>query len=130
MIKKNYTGRCHCGNIRFSFKSEETIDGKQCNCSLCIRRGAIMSSKYIPAVDFVPHKNVEDFLIYKWNDKVVDNLFCKTCGIFPYFGNDEWGYRVNLGCVEQLDALALNKGILDGRSMPIADDPGPHPGEK
>ena len=124
----NYTGRCHCGKIRFSFKSEEIIDGKQCNCSLCIRRGAIMSSKYIPAKDFVPHKNLDDMFIYQWNDRVVANLYCKTCGIFPYFGNDEWGYRVNLGCIEQLDALALKIQILDGRSMPIADNPGPHPG--
>ncbi len=89
-----------------------------------------MSDKYIPAVDFVPHKNLEYMAVYQWNDRVVENLFCKTCGIFPYFGNEEWGYRVNLGCVEQLDALSLNNGILDGRSMPIAENPGPHPGDR
>ncbi|MES2768196.1 MAG: hypothetical protein V4596_03540 [Bdellovibrionota bacterium] len=86
-----------------------------------------MSAKYIPAEDFRPHQNPEHMAIYRWNDRAVDALFCKTCGIFPYFGNQKWGYRVNLGCVEQLDALELKISILDGRSLPLADDPGPHP---
>jgi hypothetical protein len=130
MDKKHYTGRCHCGNVRFSFVSEEIIEGKRCNCSLCIRRGAVVSARYIPAADFTPHENPEHMSIYQWNDRVVDALFCKTCGVFPYFGNAEWGYRINLGCVEQLDALALKIDIIDGRSMPLAEDPGPHPGAK
>ena len=125
---KNYTGRCHCGNVRFSFDSEEIKEGRRCNCSFCIRRGAVMSATYIPAKDFRPHENPEDMSAYLWNDRVVDALFCKNCGVFPYFGNDEYGYRVNLGCVEQLDALSLEISVLDGRSMPLAENPGPHPG--
>ena len=87
-----------------------------------------MSASYIPAADFKPQLETSVMSSYRWNDRVVNALFCKNCGIFPYFGNDEWGYRVNLGCVEQLDALSLEISILDGRSMPLADDPGPHPG--
>jgi hypothetical protein len=87
-----------------------------------------MSATYIPAVDFVAHKTPEDMSRYAWNDRVVDALFCKSCGIFPYFGNEKWGYRVNLGCVEQLDAMTLEIGIIDGKSMPIAENPEPHPG--
>ena len=40
----------------------------------------------------------------------MSNYFCKTCGIFTYIGDGENakdGYRVNLGCVEGLDPLAL-----------------------
>ena len=59
MSKKEYAARCHCGDVRFSFMSEEITEGKRCNCSFCIRRGAVMSAKYIPAVDFRPHKNSE-----------------------------------------------------------------------
>jgi hypothetical protein len=128
-MKKKYTGRCHCGKIRFAFSSEEIKEGRRCNCSLCIRRGAVVSAHYILAKDFQPHPNTEDFAVYQWNDRVIEGLFCKNCGIFPYFGNEEWGYRVNLGCVEQLDALALDVSILDGRSIPIAENPGPHPGD-
>ncbi len=39
----------------------------------------------------------------------------------PYHGDSEMGYRVNLGCVIGLDVLALEIGVIDGRSMPVAD---------
>lgn len=88
-----------------------------------------MSACYISSADFTPHKDISQLSSYQWNDRVVDAIFCKSCGIFPYFGNDQYGYRVNLGCVEQLDALSLKIEILDGRSMPLSENPGPHPGE-
>lgn len=47
------------------------------------------------------------------------NYFCKSCGIFTHIGDGENakdGYRVNLGCIEGLDALALDIGIIDGRN--------------
>lgn len=93
----------------------------RCNCSICIRKGAVVSSHYIPAADFTPHADPDDLGDYRWNDEVVNHLFCKTCGIYPYHGNDEWGYRVNLGCVEGIDPLALDIGILDGKSLPLRD---------
>lgn len=130
MSKQKYTARCHCGKIRFSFLSEKITTGKRCNCSICIRKGAIMSAKYIPAEDFTPHQNMEDLSDYRWNDRMVNHLFCKTCGIYPYHGGPKYGYRVNLGCVEQLDPLTLEISIIDGRSMPLAEEPGAHPGEK
>lgn len=89
-----------------------------------------MSSVYIRASDFQPHSNKDDFNTYRWNDRVIDFLTCKTCAIYPYHGSDEYGYRVNLGCVEQLDPLQLDIRILDGKSMPLSKDPGAHPGDK
>jgi len=94
---------------------------------MCIRRGAVMSSHYIPNEKFRGHGEMADFNCYRWNDRVVDFLTCKTCGIYPYHGNAEYGFRVNLGCVEQLDALRLEIKILDGKAMPLAENPGPHP---
>ena len=88
-----------------------------------------MSKDYIPHVHFTPHHSDTDLSSYQWNDHTVNALFCKNCGIFPYFGNEEWGYRVNLGCVETLDALALKINIIDGASIPLSNKPGPHPGE-
>lgn len=127
MSKTNYTARCHCGDLRFSFKSEEIKTGVRCDCSICIRKGAVMSSQYIPHKDFTPIENTEALSDYRWNDRVVNHLFCKTCGIYPYHGNEEYGYRVNLGCVEQLNPLELEIRVLDGKSMRVSDAPGPHP---
>lgn len=89
-----------------------------------------MSVPYIPAEDFTPISNTEDMTDYRWNDRVVNHLFCKNCGIYPYHGNDEYGYRVNLGCVEGLDIFSLKlKSVFDGRSMTISENPGPNPSE-
>jgi hypothetical protein len=122
-----YQGRCHCGRIRFSFRSPEIASGVRCDCSLCVRRGAVLSPTYIPAADFTPHHDPRDLSAYLWNEKVLRNYFCKACGIFTYIGdgeNDQDGYRVNLGCVEGLDPLALPVRAIDGKSVPLIHAPG------
>src|SRR5688572_15730788 len=63
---------------------------------------------------------------YLWNERVLNNYFCKACGIFTYIAdgeNGKDGYRVNLGCVEGIDALALEIRVIDGKSVPLADAP-------
>jgi len=57
----------------------------------------------------------------------LSNYFCKSCGIFTYIGDGENakdGCRVNLGCVEGLDALALEISIIDGKALPVIEEPG------
>jgi hypothetical protein len=122
----DYQARCHCGRVRFSFRSPEITTGARCNCSLCLRRGAILSSRYIPAADFTPHDDPRDLGNYLWNETVLNNWFCKACGIFVYIGDGENGrdgYRVNLGCVERIDPLALEIRIIDGKSVPLVEAP-------
>lgn len=125
--KIEYKARCHCGDVRFSFRSEEIKTAKRCNCSICIRKGALVSAKYIPASDFRPHEDMSKLSDYRWNDRMVNHLFCKNCGIYPYHGDQEYGYRVNLGCIENLDLLSLDVTVIDGKSMPLSSEPGPHP---
>jgi hypothetical protein len=59
----------------------------RCNCSLCVRRGAVLSRTYIPAADFTPHHDSDDLGVYLWNEKVLRNYFCKSCGVFTYIGD-------------------------------------------
>lgn len=117
MTRKHYKARCHCGRIQFSFHSEEITIGARCNCSMCLRKGAVMSSHYIPAEDFAPHQDMNLLCDYRWGDHDVNHLFCKMCGIYPYHGGPEIGYRVNLGCVEGIDPLALEIRLIDGRAL-------------
>jgi len=122
-----YKAHCHCGRVRFSFRSPEIKTGCRCNCSLCVRRGAVLSSRYIAAADFTPHHAPGDLSVYLWNEKVLSNYFCKSCGIFTYIADGENardGYRVNLGCVEGLDTLALDISIIDGRAVPVIEESG------
>jgi hypothetical protein len=86
----------------------------------------VLSSTYIPRADFTPHHDPRDLGVYLWNEKVLRNHFCKTCGIFTYIGdgeNGKDGYRVNLGCVEGLDPLALDIKIIDGKGVPLIEPP-------
>ncbi len=121
-----YQARCHCGRVRFSFRSPEITTGVRCDCSLCLRRGAVLSSRYIAASDFTPHHDARDLGLYLWNEKVLRNYFCKTCGIFTYIADGENardGYRVNLGCVDGIDPLALAITVIDGKSVPLVEAP-------
>jgi len=48
------------------------------------------------------------------------------CAQTTYIGDGENakdGYRVNLGCVEGLDPLALEISIIDGKALPVIEEP-------
>ena len=127
MPAKTYRGSCHCGAVRFTLASEEIVSGIRCNCSICIRKGMVMSSGYFSA-DAVAVEGKESLAVYQFGDKSVFHYFCKTCGISPfnevaslpptYGGRARVGdRRVNLGCIDGLDPLALPIDLVDGRSF-------------
>ena len=93
--------RCHCGCVGFSFRSPAVTTRKRCNCSVGVRRGAVLSSSYLPAADFTSQEAPRDLGVYFWNEHGLGNYLCTTCGIFLYVGDGENamdGYRVNLDC--------------------------------
>ena len=127
MPTKSYSGRCHCGAVRVRFDSDEITSGLRCNCSICIRKGIVMSADYIPAGAF-DVDGAESLTTYQFGDGDVHHYFCKTCGISPfnyvaslpadYRGRAQVGdRRVNLGCVDGLDPLTLPIRLVDGRSF-------------
>jgi len=111
---RTYEGRCHCGAVRFRFESEEITRGIRCNCSMCIRKGAVMSTSYVPA----QIEGREALTLYRFGDVTVNQYFCKHCGIYPFHEiiREPGRYRFNLGCVEGVDPLALEIKLIDGRS--------------
>lgn len=121
MPKTQYSGRCHCGKVKFSFSSPEIDKGARCNCSICIRKGIVMTDVYIPAADFKYDFSSGRLGNYLWNDRVLNHYFCKTCGVTPFIGAEEYGYRANLGCVEGVDPLSLKIRMIDGKSMPVRE---------
>ena len=114
-----YQGSCHCGNIKFEFESVEIVSAIQCNCSICIRKNAIMSKDYIAKADFKLLSG-EDYLSkYLWGDKDVNHYFCSCCGVYPFHdGVDEPGkFRVNLGCINGVEPRQLELTEFDGRAL-------------
>ena len=56
----------------------------------------------------------------------LEQLFLQDLRIFTYIAdgeNGKDGYRVNLGCVEGIEPLALEISIIDGKSVPLVDAP-------
>ena len=114
-----YRGKCHCGAVRFAFRTEEPITtGIRCNCSICIRRGAAMSTTYFPREAFEQLEGLDKLTVYIWGDRMVNHYFCATCGIHPFHDviGKEGRYRVNLGCIDDLDVQGLSITMIDGRS--------------
>jgi hypothetical protein len=86
-----------------------------------------MSSRYFVPED-VTVSGADALAVYQFGDRDVNHCFCRTCGIAPfhtvasvppdYDGPARPGdYRMNLGCVHEVDALGLAVEVIDGRSF-------------
>ncbi|QTH71577.1 GFA family protein [Pseudoalteromonas xiamenensis] len=113
-----YQGSCHCKAVKFEFESELITDALQCNCSICIRKNAIMSKQIFDKADFKILSGRDNLQTYNFNDHDVNHYFCKTCGIYPFhdLSFDPDKFRVNYGCVEGIEPRSLNIAYFDGRN--------------
>lgn len=86
-----------------------------------------MSSSYFRPSE-VEVEGSEHLARYQFGDQDVNHLFCRTCGIAPfstvasvpadYEGPARPGeYRINLGCVDDVDVLALDIEVLNGKAL-------------
>ena len=78
---------------------------------------ARQASDHLPLIaDFELLSGADDLSVYRFGDDMVNHNFCRHCGIYPYHGDDQHGYRINLGCVDAIDdAHALPVRVFDGR---------------
>ncbi|MCZ6501657.1 MAG: GFA family protein [Gammaproteobacteria bacterium] len=112
-----YQGKCHCGAIQFTFESEPITIAMRCNCSICRRKNAIMSRQYYTAEAFELRSGKDSLSVYRFAPEMVNHYFCKRCGIYPFHdGVENPGiYRVNLGCVDEIDTWSLPIKVFDGK---------------
>ena len=116
-MPETYQGSCHCGAIKFSYTGEKIEKGLRCNCSICSRKGAMMSTQVIPGdkLDITASENALG--LYQFGQKTAKHFFCKQCGIYPFHetARAPGHYRVNLGCIEGIDTFALQADVFDGK---------------
>ncbi len=83
METSEFTGRCHCGNIRYRFTTTQASDSlplRRCDCSFCRRHGAVYTSD--PSGELVLEVKVPEALKkYRFSSGVVDFLICGNCGV-------------------------------------------------
>ena len=80
---KEYTGGCHCGGVKYKFKSDQLVEIWNCNCSIC----DMINYQHL----FVKHELFEliageDLLLeYKFESGSAKHFFCKRCGIKSFY---------------------------------------------
>lgn len=118
-MSTSYKGSCHCGAVRFSYQGEAITKGLRCNCSICSRKGAMMSSEAIPADKLVIESREGALGLYQFGKKTAKHYFCKKCGIYTFHETARVpGHcRVNLGCVEGIDTFSLEADVFDGKHL-------------
>jgi len=116
---KTYRGTCHCGAISFAFEHDEIKSGLRCNCSICKRKGAVMSEFTIQPENIKFKVENGALGLYQFDTNIAKHYFCKTCGIYPFHQTmrKPGHYRVNLGCIDEIDTSAINVDIFDGKSI-------------
>ncbi|KIC14884.1 MULTISPECIES: GFA family protein [unclassified Leisingera] len=116
---ETYSGTCHCGAVRFTFRTREISSAMLCDCSICSRRGAGLTPETIPPADMHITAAPGTLKTYQFGTKTAQHHFCGTCGIHTFVETrlNPGHYRVNLGCIKGLDALRLPSEIYDGQNL-------------
>jgi hypothetical protein len=114
-----HEGSCHCGAVRFSFEGGAITKGLRCNCSICVRKGALMSKELIPESSLRIDAKDGALGLYQFGAKTVKHYFCKNWGIYTFHeaASRPGHYRLNLGCIDGVDPLSLEAEIFDGKHL-------------
>jgi len=114
-------GSCHCGAVQFEVKLDNGLENlRRCNCSLCRRKGVIMSS--VPVEKLTVLKGKESLSLYQWNTMIAEHFFCRFCGIYTHHRRrsnpSEYGF--NVACLEGVDPYALGEvPIVNGAAQSL-----------
>jgi len=115
----DYQGSCHCGGVAFDFVAEPIVIGMRCNCSICRRKGAILSN--FTLVSEKLNISAADGILstYKFGTFTAKHYFCRTCGIFTFVQTrlNPGEFRINLGCLDSLDISSLPITHFDGKVL-------------
>ncbi len=112
---------CHCKKVEAEINVENKLDKvMRCNCSLCKRKGSVMSM--VKNENFKIIKGKENLKLYKFHSKVANHYFCSTCGIYthhnPRINPGLTGF--NVGCIDSINTFKLeNINVADGQNHPL-----------
>ena len=113
---------CHCGGVEAEVKLQETGFEKlmRCNCSLCKRRGYIMTP--INPENFKFIKGQDLLTLYQYHTKVAEHYFCSNCGIYTHhkMRSNPNMYGINVACLEGVKPFQLENVLVnDGENHPM-----------
>ena len=118
-MSKEYHGSCHCGAVRFISSGEEIRKGVYCNCSICVRKDALMNTEPISPANLIIEAEDDVLGLYEFGTKTAKHHFCKRCGIYTFHQtrSQPGFYWINIGCIEGIDKLSMERDLLDGKNL-------------
>jgi len=109
--------------VEFVVRLERGLeDVRRCNCSLCRRKGALMST--VPLADLEVTRGADKLTLYQWNTRTAEHYFCSVCGIYTHHRrrSDPTSYGFNVACLEGVDPYSFTDvPVGDGASMSLVD---------
>jgi hypothetical protein len=118
MTTEMHAGGCHCGAVRFEARVD-LAQVVQCNCSICMKRGAMWS--FVQAADIKFLKGEHAVTDYQFARKKLHHFFCPTCGVGSFtrgkMPDGTETIAVNVRCLDNLDETKLEPMPFDGKSL-------------
>jgi len=115
---KNYSGGCHCGQVRFDVTADLS-NVYACNCSICIKRGALWA--FVPLESFALRAGGEVLVDYQFNKKLIHHLFCGQCGVGSFSRglapSGKEMVAVNIRCLDGVDLTGIKPTPYDGKNL-------------
>jgi hypothetical protein len=111
-----HTGSCHCGAIVIEIDARADIEAYECNCSMCERIAFL--HLIVPASRFRLVRGQEAITTYTFNTGVARHLFCKVCGVKPFYvpRSNPDGFSVNLRCLQKGSIEHVDIEPFDGQN--------------
>ena len=111
-----HKGSCHCGSVVFEFTGAEISSGLRCNCSMCEKKGAIMTEYSVAPEDIEISVLSNSLSTYEFGSKIAKHHFCNKCGIYTFHQTMiKLGcYRINIGCISGINSTELPFKVHNG----------------
>ena len=119
-IKPIHKASCHCGSVELEVSLPNgLVDPHRCDCSMCRRRGAIVSPVLLDDIKIVKGKDILN--LYQFNTMTAKHYFCSKCGIYTHHQrrSNPKEYSFNVACLEGVNSYDLGEvPILNGINHP------------
>jgi len=119
-IKPIHKASCHCGSVELEVSLPNgLVDPHRCECSMCRRRGAIVSPVLLDDIKIVKGKDI--LRLYQFNTMTAKHYFCSKCGIYTHHQrrSNPKEYSFNVACLEGVNSYDLGEvPILNGINHP------------
>ncbi len=113
---------CHCEKVELGVNISDEGFKKlmRCNCSLCKKKGAIMTPISKEQLKVVKGEDV--LKLYQYHTKVAKHYFCSNCGIYTHhvMRSNPNMYGINVACLEGIKPFELENVVInDGENHPL-----------